>query len=291
MVRRNPARGFTILELLVVVTIIAVLVAILIPTFAAAKETAKIARCQANLRQLGLAFMSFGTDHWGKLPGCKSQYTEGGGTLATTGGTDPNNNEPALVTPENYWMSDWVAGTDKNYTSTSATDLANLTGFYAQPSKGTIYPYVSSPKAFLCPTLAKGKYNSGVGSNGQFDYTYPQLIQGSRAESVGRIATATSGGFATNPKIQLPTPILCEEDPGQYANSGFYTDGSWCWYDHTTLNHKKGTNIATIDGSTFWFKPPPNFTLEAGYVLMQAPSGSWQNGQTDNKPWGWFSKQ
>ncbi len=53
------AHGFTLIELLVVVAIIAVLVAILLPTLNVAREGAKVSMCLANLRQIGLAFQMY----------------------------------------------------------------------------------------------------------------------------------------------------------------------------------------------------------------------------------------
>ena len=47
--------GFTIVELLVVVGIIAIVVAITFPVFSAARENARISKCISNLHQLGLA--------------------------------------------------------------------------------------------------------------------------------------------------------------------------------------------------------------------------------------------
>ena len=61
-------RGFTLIELLVVVAIIAILAAILFPTFARAKQTARVVTCLANLKQLGSAFRMYANDHDGDFP-------------------------------------------------------------------------------------------------------------------------------------------------------------------------------------------------------------------------------
>jgi prepilin-type N-terminal cleavage/methylation domain-containing protein/prepilin-type processing-associated H-X9-DG protein len=56
-------RGFTLVELLVVVAIIAVLAAILFPVFSRAREKARQAHCMSNVRQLGMAVAMYCQDY------------------------------------------------------------------------------------------------------------------------------------------------------------------------------------------------------------------------------------
>jgi prepilin-type N-terminal cleavage/methylation domain-containing protein/prepilin-type processing-associated H-X9-DG protein len=62
------AQGFTLIEILIVVAIILILVAILFPVFARARENARRASCQSNLRQIGLGLMQYAQDYDETLP-------------------------------------------------------------------------------------------------------------------------------------------------------------------------------------------------------------------------------
>jgi prepilin-type N-terminal cleavage/methylation domain-containing protein/prepilin-type processing-associated H-X9-DG protein len=62
-IRRQLRPGFTLIELLVVIAIIAILAAILFPVFARARENARKANCQSNLKQIGLAFQQYRQDY------------------------------------------------------------------------------------------------------------------------------------------------------------------------------------------------------------------------------------
>ena len=56
-------RGFTLIELLVVIAIIAILAAILFPVFARAREKARQASCQSNLKQIMLGTLMYSQDY------------------------------------------------------------------------------------------------------------------------------------------------------------------------------------------------------------------------------------
>jgi len=65
---RSLTKGFTLIELLVVIAIIAILAAILFPVFAQAREAARKATCQSNLKQFGNAFQMYRSDYDEKFP-------------------------------------------------------------------------------------------------------------------------------------------------------------------------------------------------------------------------------
>ena len=64
----NGNRGFTLVELLVVIVIIAILAALLMPALGGVREKASRVKCANNLRQCGVALFAYAGEHNGELP-------------------------------------------------------------------------------------------------------------------------------------------------------------------------------------------------------------------------------
>jgi prepilin-type N-terminal cleavage/methylation domain-containing protein/prepilin-type processing-associated H-X9-DG protein len=171
----NPKSAFTLIELLVVMAIISLLAAILFPVFGRARENARRASCQNNLRQIGMGVMQYTQDWDERLPynawdpphGGVNYYMDPSHTKAST----PRGIQPYLKSIQVF-----VCPSAHVYTGALPDDVSN-TSYYEngvvtarmlaaipesantvliQEGEGRSNTYYSRPTAAYCPV---GQYS------------------------------------------------------------------------------------------------------------------------------------
>jgi prepilin-type N-terminal cleavage/methylation domain-containing protein len=132
--RSNRSRGFTLIELVVVIAIVGILAAMLLPALARAKANALSTHCQSNLKQVTRAVTLFAYEHEDHLP------------YPTDRALDPVPGQLALDLPAAFNEEEaWVR------TGQLAFSIAD----YASSEEFIADRVTSSPLAMACPSFAR----------------------------------------------------------------------------------------------------------------------------------------
>lgn len=189
---RTRRRGFTLVELLVVITIISMLMALLLPAVQSARESGRRATCLNNQKQLALALMNFESSRR-QFPGYANTLTRSVNVPATT---------PTDISIPVSWVVSVLPLLERNDLAALWDDYNTTGAFVANDPR---YAYLN----FLaCPSDPAEQTNSGsphlayavnCGINGKHTYT-------SGTSTVTVSVDKTPGGAA------LPTPDYAAEE-------------------------------------------------------------------------------
>lgn len=259
LARKPAAHGFTLVELLVVIGIIAILIAILMPALGRTRDQARGVQCSSNLRTLMTGALMFAQDHRGHLFG---NWSDAG---------NPDEEK-----------RDFLAGGTMDWTKA--------------PKAGTLWRYIKSEGIYRCPSRDQdsGRSIGGTYTNGHFDYSACLMLTGARVSNVNLESNYFYANVARPER--RPTPIFVEETA--YRLNQFNIEGGWSNVDEHSDHHRGGSYYAAIDGSVHWFngrkKPLKDHQFGTGdpaqawqWTTRSPTRGDVRMGEY-GKTWGWF---
>lgn len=249
--------GFTLIEVLVVVAIIALLVAILLPSLARAREQTRATICQTNLKQLMTA-QSIYVAEYKKLPATLSTWDQGG----------PGIPDRVPDLRRTNWTWDGACNAWSGYWDTAA-DRPRPEFYKDCPRRGTLFRYARDEKIYVCPSDQPGKATDtplGGGGNGQLSYSMNAYIGFKAPEDMQRPASEegfkmprfrgdSSPLLAKTRLVWSPAQmlVLVEEHPFEGINN-LHAEGNFNVEDQVVARHsasintgKGRTNIAYLD--------------------------------------------
>ena len=227
-------RGFTLIELLVVIAIIALLAAILFPVFARARENARRASCQSNLKQIGLGITQYVQDYDERMP-----------VVNRSVGLD---NSTSQFSSDQYMWSDAIQPYTKSLQVFRCPSGSKVT---SPPAAGQTVGAWSNRVYSYTPTL----HYSGTILNCAWSTTGPT--------SPPLAPTKISEWEEPATTFMISEPLQ-EEGWWLITHSTSTSYGSCC---PPNPIHLEGSNFLYCDGHVKWLKPT-NANANSGYFFL-----------------------
>lgn len=279
--RRCRSRGFTLVELLVVISIITLLVAVLLPALARAREAAQRATCLSDRRQNGMQVVLYGNDRKNRLPSATARVDANGYSglepsrmTHQHGATDPAFSNITLTNIENNQIQEnnrvFALGTLTRFGYVSDPRSLYCTGFERKPSSfsGTglgVFP----SDFFLDSPTNTADWRSLI--SGELAFSGQRWRLGIAHYFGVYLSTAATRDFTTLDYVErhwssdarvAPLLISCRQtnwyEGGTAASRAAMVNG-------LHLSHRaEGTNAVSVDGSARWYGA--DAVREAGWV-------------------------
>ena len=252
--RDIKARGFTLVELLVVILIISILIALLLPALAAATEQARRIACAANVRSLTLTTLMYADENEGVL------MSQGADNYAVVGAYQFNASAPQTANSSllNYFHE------FLNVSSTYVSGGSSISGLAGIQDNVRFH----TPKVLVCPSAtARPNYSmvtygymtgscfpTGPASDGNY---YPYAMRVTALQQAGQMPRS----WAVLGPIPGGLPAL-------WADLYYYQAGLTWWAPLASYtNHPAtrggligsggGGNVGRVDGSVVWMPLAP----------------------------------